>query len=291
MDAEAYAPVMTSKRPASPTVVVARKVLPGREGDFIAWDRRIRAASESFPGHLGSEVQPPDSSHPGEWVTLYSFATRGDLEVWLRSDERAALMAEAADFIDGPAREQRVAAFRPAAEPVTVVFSQRIAPKNHDTFAALHADVVSRLRRFPGFLASDLIAPVDGVQDDHVIVASFASRADLDRWLDSDVRRNWLARIERLVEGDRTMNVVGGFGGWFPAQPSRPGGPKRWKQAVAVLIALFPTVLVITLVRGEIAPDMNVVLAVLVGNIISVAILSFLLMPWLTKKLEPWLNK
>ena len=87
------------------------------------------------------------------------------------------------------------------------------------------------------------------------------------------------------------MNVVGGFGGWFPAQPSRPGGPKRWKQAVAVLIALFPTVLAITLVRGELAPEMNVVLAVLVGNVISVAILSFLLMPWLTKKLEPWLNR
>ena len=39
-----------------------------------------------------------------------------------------------------------------------------------------------------------------------------------------------------------------------------------WLLALAVFIALFPTVLVITLVRGAIAPNMNVVLAVLVGN-------------------------
>jgi antibiotic biosynthesis monooxygenase (ABM) superfamily enzyme len=36
---------------------------------------------------------------------------------------------------------------------------------------------------------------------------------------------------------------------------------------------------------------MNLVLSILVGNIISVAILSFLLMPRLTKLMGPWLNR
>jgi antibiotic biosynthesis monooxygenase (ABM) superfamily enzyme len=265
-------------------------VLPGREDDFLAWDRRIRDASATFSGWLGADVQPPDDTHPGEWVTLYSFATRQDLEAWLTSDVRAGLIEEAVDFVAG-VREQRVAALRTAADPVTVVFSQRIAPENHDAFVALHVDVVERLQHFAGFLASDLFKPVEGVQDDHVIVASFASRRDLDRWLDSEIRSSWVAQVDRLVEGDRTMNVVGGFGGWFPAPSTRPQGPKRWKQAVAVLIALFPTVLVLTLIRMEIAPDMNVVLSVLVGNVLSVAVLSFVLMPWLTRRLEPWLNR
>ena len=280
---------MTDKVAPSPTVVVARRVLPGHENDFLKWDRRIRDASASFPGWLGADVQPPDASHPGEWVTVYSFASREDLDAWLTSDERARLIAEAAEFVDG-VREQRVAALRTAAEPVTVVFSQRIAPKNHDAFVGLHVDVLERLQRFPGFLASDLFKPVEGVQDEHVIVASFASRRDLDRWLESDVRAAWAAQIEELVEGDRTMNVVGGFGGWFPA-PATARSPKRWKQAVAVLLALFPTVLIITLIRIEIAPDMNVVLAVFIGNVVSVAVLSFVLMPPLTRRLEPWLRR
>jgi antibiotic biosynthesis monooxygenase (ABM) superfamily enzyme len=58
-----------------------------------------------------------------------------------------------------------------------------------------------------------------------------------------------------------------------------------------VLIALFPTVLALTLVRIEVAPDMNLVLSVFLGNVLSVAILSFFLMPWLTRLLAPWLNR
>jgi antibiotic biosynthesis monooxygenase (ABM) superfamily enzyme len=236
-------------------------------------------------------MQPPNPSHPGEWVTVYSFASVDQLEAWLRSDARRGLMAEVEQLLDGPVREQRVAALPATPEPVTVVFSQRIAAANEAAFVKLHADVVDRLRGFEGFLGSDLFPPVDGIQDEHVIVASFASRSDLDRWLDSGVRQDWLDRVEQLIEGDRTMNVVGGFGGWFPAHPARPGGPKRWKQAVAVLIALFPTVLVITVIRNAIAPNMNLVLSILVGNIISVAILSFLLMPRLTRMMAPWLNR
>jgi hypothetical protein len=87
------------------------------------------------------------------------------------------------------------------------------------------------------------------------------------------------------------MNVVGGFGGWFPAQPSAPQGPKRWKQSVAVFIALFPTSLAITLVRSEIAPNMNVVLGVFIGNVLGILALSYVLMPRVTSWLGDWLKR
>ncbi len=282
-------PTSTNPSPASPTVVVSRSVHRGREDEFRAWNQRIRTAAASYDGFLDSEMQPPNESHPGEWVTLYSYATVGQLERWLGSEDRRRLIDEAEHLVDGPAREQRVAGLRTAPEPVTVVFSQCIAPANQDEFVERHDDVVERLTAFPGFLGSDLLHPVEGVQDDYVIVASFASRPDLDRWLESDERRDWLSLTEQLVEGDRTVNVVGGFGGWFPAQPSRPQGPKLWKQSIAVFIALFPTSLIITLVRGEVAPNMNVVLAVFVSNVLGILALTYVLMPRVTKWLGKWL--
>ena len=274
-----------------PTVVVSRRVVPGREGDFRAWDRRIRSRAETYAGFLGSDVQPPNPSHPGEWVTVYSFATVAQLEDWLQSDDRQLLIAEVQALIAEPGREQRVAGFRTAPEPVTVVFSQLIAPDNHDAFVRLHEDVVERMSGFTGFLGSELLQPVSGVQDEHVIVASFTSRPALDTWLESPERKEWLAETARLVEGDRTMNVVGGFGGWFPAQPSQPQGPKRWKQSIAVFIALFPTALAITLVRIQVAPGMNVVLAVLIGNVLGILALSYVLMPRVTSWLGDWLTR
>lgn len=276
---------------SAPTVVVARNVLPGREDDFRAWDRRIRTAAATHPGFLDSEVQEPNPSHPGEWVTVYSFATIEQLDAWLRSDDRKALISEIEDLIDGPGREQRLAGFRTAPEPVTVVFSQKIAAHNAAAFADLHADAVKRLGAFDGFLGSDLLRPVEGVQEEHVIIASFASRADLDRWLESESRSAWLTRADRLVEGDRTVNVVGGFGGWFPAQPDQPEGPKRWKQSIAVFIALFPTSLIITLVRLEVTPNMNVVLSVFVGNVLGILALTYVLMPRVTRWLGSWLTR
>lgn len=224
-------------------------------------------------------------------MTVYSFGTVVDLDAWLQSDERTALMIEVESMLDGETKEQRVVGFRTAPEPVTIVLSQRIEPQNREAFVALHGDVVDRLSGFPGFLGSELLPPVEGVQDELVIVASFASRPDLDLWLESDSRTEWLDLIGQLIDGERTLNVVGGFGGWFPSRSSHPEGPRRWKQAIAVFIALFPTVLVITLVRGALFPNMNVVLAVFVGNVLGILILTYALMPPLTRLLAGWLNR
>ena len=282
---------LQSSSNTTPTVVIARRVHPDSESEFQAWDGRIREAASRYPGFVASDVQPPNHAHPGEWVTVYSFDTAPRLETWLSSAERAVLMEEVAPLLDGDAREQRVAGWRVTPEPVTLVLSQRIQPRDREEFVALHEDAVDRLAQFPGFLGSELLPPVEGVQEDLIIVASFASRRDLDEWLDSDSRREWLNLIDDLVEGERTLNVVGGFGGWFPAQSSQTQGPKRWKQAIAVFIALFPTVLLITLVRGAIAPDMNIVLAIFVGNVLSILALTYLLMPPLTRLLGGWLSR
>ena len=58
-----------------------------------------------------------------------------------------------------------------------------------------------------------------------------------------------------------------------------------------MFIALFPTVLVITLVRGVISPDMNVVLAVFMGNVLGILMLTYVLMPPLTRLLGGWLSR
>ena len=105
-----------SQSSASPTVVVSRRVHPGREDEFRAWDQRIRAAAATCDGFLGSEMQPPTDSHPGEWVTVYSFSTVEQLDRWLSSPERQNLIVEAGDLISGSAREQHVAGLRPRPE-------------------------------------------------------------------------------------------------------------------------------------------------------------------------------
>jgi antibiotic biosynthesis monooxygenase (ABM) superfamily enzyme len=270
-------------------VVVARRVRPGREREFERWVARIRTAAERAPGHLGSESQPPDDTHPGEWVVVYRFASPELLAGWLDSPERAALMTEAAALVEEPIREQVLVEPAGGGHPVTVVMSQRVPGEHSSEFRALHEALLPELARFPGFLRSDLVEPVEGAQSDHVIVFAFDSKAHLDAWLGSERRARWLERITPLVEGERMMNVVGGFAGWFPLT-ARDQTP-RWKQAAVVLVALFPTSLVLTLLRRAVAPDLPLVVGVLVTNVAGIAILTWMLMPALTRRLAAWLRR
>jgi uncharacterized protein len=273
----------------SPTIIVSRRVVPGREREFERWNDRIRAAAEGFAGHLGSEAQPPNAAHPDEWMIIYRFATPELLDAWMSSPERRALLEEGNRLLDGPVREQRWVQAEPGPGAVTAVMSQRVPPEHHEAFRRAHAEITAAMRGFEGFLTCDLAEPIPGIQDDHVVVFAFDSRSNLDRWLESDERREVLELIEPLIDGERTLNVVGGFAGWFDFDQTLQ--PPRWKQAVAVLIALFPTTLALGFVQRTLTPDVPWVPALFVSNVLGIAVLTWLLMPLVTRWLSGWLSR
>lgn len=269
-----------------PTVLVARTPAAGREAEFEAWLRRLSELARQAPGHRHSDIQPPNEVHPGEWVIQYQFEDAGALRAWLASPDRAELIAAGAELVDGPAREQ-VVALAGAPDPVTGVASFRIRPGEEHRYPAFHDRLLDELAGFAGFAHCDLFEPVPGVQDDTVVAFSFDSREHLDAWLGSDRRRALLAEIEPHLVGERTVNVVGGFAGWFGGGP---GEVQRWRQAAVVLLALFPTSLVLAVVRSWLLPDVHWTVGVLFGNVVGVIVLSWVLMPFLTRVLADWLR-
>lgn len=222
-------------------------------------------------------------------MIVYRFATPELLDAWMSSPERQALLAEGDQLLEGPVREQRLVQAEPGPGAVTAVMSQRVPPEHHEAFRRAHAEITAAMRGFAGFLSCDLAEPIPGVQDDHVVVFAFDSRADLDRWLESDERRGVLELVEPLIEGDRTLNVVGGFAGWFDLDDTRQ--PRRWKQAIAVLIALFPTTLALGFLQRTFAPDVPWVPALFVSNVLGIAVLTWWLMPLVTGWLSRWLSR
>lgn len=269
-------------------MVVARTPVPGRELEFERWLQRLVAGARRAPGHIHSELQAPTPAHPGEWVIIYQFETSELLDAWLDSPERAELMAEGEDLIEGPARSQHVAT-APHSPSVTAVSSFKVKPGRRQIYAELHARLLQRLAAFPGFLRSQVFEPVEGVQDETVVVFSFDSREGLDAWLASPEREQLLRELEPHIEGGRTFNVVGGFGGWF----GRPGltQVKRWKQASVVLGGLLPVVLVLTALRQQLIPDVPWPLATAIQSAISIVLLTWVLMPFLTRLLSGWLSR
>jgi antibiotic biosynthesis monooxygenase (ABM) superfamily enzyme len=221
-------------------------------------------------------------------MIIYQFADQSLLDAWIESPVRAELLAEGVPLTDGNARVQRLA-MGTGDNPVTAVASFRILPGHEAAFARGYERLLDLINDFDGFLRAQLFPPVEGVQDESVIVFSFESREQLDAWLESDERHVSLARLDEHLDGERQVNVVGGFGGWFSIGEGRV---KTWKQAAIVLLALYPTVLVLNEVLGWIMPDdVPYLLDILIGLVLGVATLSWILMPRLTKLLDGWLRR
>lgn len=81
------------------TAVIRTEVAPGREADFRAWHERIAAVQAKAPGYVGCSLQEPIGDEQPDWVTILAFDSRRHLEEWLGSDDRAALVADAEDFM------------------------------------------------------------------------------------------------------------------------------------------------------------------------------------------------
>jgi uncharacterized protein len=69
------------------------------------------------------------------------------------------------------------------------------------------------------------------------IMRSFASGTDRDAFYRTALFRDWLARIEPMVEGDSTRRQLDGLEAWF--RDVKEPMPPRWKMAFLTWIAVW----------------------------------------------------
>lgn len=82
------------------TVVVTHRVDPAQVTEFLEWQDRLRLAESKFDGFRGTELFRPVEGIQDEWTALYRYENADDLDKWLISDERRALLAEGEQFSD-----------------------------------------------------------------------------------------------------------------------------------------------------------------------------------------------
>lgn len=269
----------------SATVVVAVRVSPGRDNDFREWQDGMNRAVASFAGFLGTEVVVP-GDEGGEWTVVYRFDSRPHLETWLESPERDELLRGGADLFDGPA-SQRVLMGEPEEDLVTVVVSHPIEAAQEDEFIAWTERVTAAERAFTGFRGAEVFRPVPGVQDEWTVLFRFDTDEHLNDWLESPQRTKLLDE-GRAFEEFELRRISSPFGSWFSFAGAAAEPPAQWKTALAVLVGLYPTVVLLTLAISEIW-DGKLWATLLVGNILSVTLLTWVVMPIVTRALRFWL--
>jgi uncharacterized protein len=82
------------------TMVMVTDIKPGKEAAYRAWADRIQKVQATYPGYVGSFVQPPQHNETG-WTTVLRFDSAAHLDNWLKSDARAAMIKESQGLVEG----------------------------------------------------------------------------------------------------------------------------------------------------------------------------------------------
>jgi hypothetical protein len=165
-------------------------------------------------------------------------------------------------------------------------------------FNQWYARLVDAARQFEGYTRTDLCPPLDcgdGVVKWYYIV-HFATPKDLKRWLDSNTRQRLLEEGQDTFLAYRYKSFTTGLEGWFSNKSGVDGeqndlGPPAWKQVLAVVVGLYPTIMV----QGLIFSALGVMqtwprpISMVVNNLITSSVLTWLVMPQVSRVLGFWL--
>lgn len=181
-----------------------------------------------------------------------------------------------------------------AAEPVTVIIRRRVKPGAEAAYEAWLQALQTDARQLRGYLGVTTQRPAPGGLREYVSAVRFDSLANLQAFERSDLRREHLARLGDWVEGDAAWEAMTGLEFWFSPPPGTVvPQPSRPRMALVMVAMVFTLVLVIgsavNAVFARLPFDTPYPLRLLVTIAIEVVLMTWWLMPLVTRRLARWI--
>ena len=189
-------------------------------------------------------------------------------------------------------------------KPVTVIV-RRIAKKDKiKEFEEWLSGISKEVSRQEGSMGIDIIKPTPNISNkskpEYVIIFRFNTYENLDKWEKSPIRHEWLQKGRKLAELDYDVQKMTGLEFWFtpyfndessPMIPLQP--PPRYKMVIVtipvisfLLMTLVPQIHFLTEMLSIPFP-----IRLVIALTITVLLMTYVIMPLLTKLLKPWLFK
>ena len=256
------------------------------ESDFAEWQARALTRAAGFEGFLNSEITP--SSEGLSWTVLLRFAGSKYLEAWRKSETWQCLLEDAAPLMaEKSSIEVEVKESESDGGVVEVIITQ-VKPGMEAAYREWETRIQQAQSKFPGYRGAYVQPPVAG-ELGWTTLMRFDTAEQLDTWLRSPERAALVKESEALVDYAHLQRMGTSFPGWFPTDPKTGQAPPNWKAAMLVLLGLFPIVMLETRFLSPQLAGVNSSLGMFIGNVISVALTTYLTMPLFIKTFGWWL--
>lgn len=175
-------------------------------------------------------------------------------------------------------------------EPIHLAITLRVRKTHLADFELALRDFARRSLAEPGTRGVQCLYPPPGSDStEYGIMRSFASAADRDAFYRTPLFKDWLARVEPMIEWESPRRQLNGLEAWFRNQTEPM--PPRWKMALLTWIAAWPVSMfvsaVVALTLGRNIPQVLQGALVAAGLVIA---LTWVAMPFLVKIAHPWLH-
>ena len=189
-------------------------------------------------------------------------------------------------------------------KPVSVIV-KRIAKKDKiKEFEELLSGISKEVPRQEGSMGIDIITPSPNGSSkskyEYVVIFRFNSYDNLSKWEKSAIRNEWLQKGRKPVEADPDVQKMTGLEFWFTpyfkdesSHPILLQPPPRYKMVIVTIPVI--SILLLTLVpQIHFLREMLSIpfpIRLVIALTITVLLMTYVIMPFLTKLLKPWLFK
>jgi hypothetical protein len=174
-------------------------------------------------------------------------------------------------------------------QPVHVAITRRIKPGCEEEFQAALKEFFAKSLAQSGVHGAAVLVPPPGSSSmEYGILRSFANAAERDTFYASPLYVEWKKRVAALSEGEPDARELHGLEAFF--RQDSPSPPPRWKMAIATYLGVVPVIMTLALSLAPLIRSWNFVLYNLVFNACVVALLTWVVMPLITRALHGWLQ-
>lgn len=170
--------------------------------------------------------------------------------------------------------------------PVTIVVERRVKPGHEPDYEAWLERLVRGARALPGFTGNEVRR--SGSQ--YTSVFRYDSLEHLRTFERSELRTKALAEVAEHVEGDAIWQTLTGLELWFsPPVGTVVPQPDRLRMALVMIAVVYGLVLSIGSLVALVLGGVPMPVRLLVTITIEVFLMTYLIMPRLTRALARWI--
>jgi uncharacterized protein len=154
--------------------------------------------------------------------------------------------------------------------------------------------IIHEAMKFEGHMGVNIIRPSNMLNPEYTIIFRFSTYESLTKWEKSGVRREWIEKGKALTEGEPAVQRQTGLEFWFTPSGNESGAnlvPPRHKMAIVTGVIIFVLLNTLLPLMQYATAGLPVLLGALMVVAVMVLLMTYVIMPVVTRLLRPWLLK